>query len=200
MARKNREQEDEYSQPPVGIESMLQSYYAFLQNTEKPKLIKYGIAWGAIALVLIVVASIPLPEGLTWISGVAGAPAGVILFLGVLALIQLTSLKDTSMAQIRTEKSPRQRMPVALGIVFAAVVLLLLIAASIPFGVGGVTIVIAALSAFNIARRTPQELEWAKQGIPDPREFIIDEDDQETEYYDDEDDEDQAPRGRMRRR
>lgn len=200
MARTKRNQE-EYGDPPAGIESMLQNYYNFLQTNEKSKLIKYGIAWGLVAVVLIVVASIPLPDAFTWVSGIAGAPAGAILFLGILALIQLTNLKDLPLAKIREEKSPRQRMPIALGIIFAAFVLLLLIAPYIPFGVGGVTIVVAALSAFNIARRTPQELDWARQGIPDPREFIIEDDNTDEQYdLDEEDDEDQQPSRRMRRR
>jgi hypothetical protein len=185
----NTENEPEAS----GAESMINRFYSFVDELDQKKRVTYGISWCLVAVVLIVAASIPLPEGLKWVAGVAGAPAGVIIFLLILAFIRTTGLRNLPAAKIREEKTPRRRLTVALSIVGVVALLLILTSAYIPFGVGGVAIVVAALSAFNIARRTPQEIAWARQGIPDPRE-LGDFDNDDDEYLDDDDYEEEDTR------
>jgi hypothetical protein len=175
---------------PSGMESIINRFYNMIDSLSDQKRIGYSIGWALIAIVLVVAASLPLGDSFRWISAIAGAPAGIIIFGLILTLIHTTSLKDLSLFKIRETKTPRQRIPIALSVLGAIVVILILIASYIPIGVGGVTIIIACLSAFNIIRRTPQELSWASQGIPDPRELGIHDEDEE-DYYIDEQDEDE---------
>lgn len=168
---------------PTGVEALSVRFYRFIDELEPGKRVGYALAWGFITVLLIVAASWPLPEGYRFVSAIAGAPAGIITFLLILGFIRSTKLRDTQLVNIRSLQTPKQRIPLALGILLTTVIGLILVANYIPLGLGGVIIIVAVLSTFNILRRTPQELYWSGKGFPDPRELgLIDEDERDEMF------------------
>jgi len=156
---------------PWGFESLLTRFYDFIDSMTPSKRKVYGFGWLAIAAVLMAIASLPLGDGLRWVSAIVGSPSGVILFLLAVAVIHSTSLNEMSLFKIKQNIPPRKRVPlVAVGLIVVAATL---IASSsvIPIGVGGSIVVAIALGSYNIIRRSPEELRWAAQGLPDPREI-----------------------------
>lgn len=166
---------------PWGFQALTDRLYAFVDSLNSSKRKTYGFTWLAIAIVLAVVASLPLPGSLRWVSAIVGWPSGVILFALTLAVIHGTSLKDTSLFHYKDRVPPRRRVPVVIiGLILVAV-LLIATSSFIPTGVGGTIIIYAALSAYNIIRRTREELALAAQGLPDPREIPEDDEEEERE-------------------
>jgi uncharacterized membrane protein len=131
----------------------------------------YGIGWFAIAAVLITVASLPLGDGLRWVSAIVGSPAGVIIFLLFIGIIHSTRLNDMMFFRIKETTPPRKRVPlVVVGLIIIAGTLIAG-GGAVPIGVGGSIVVAISLGAYNIIRRSPEELAWAARGLPDPREI-----------------------------
>lgn len=170
------------TEPEVwGFEALVNRIKNFVQTSEAGTLRTYFIVGLIISVVLMVAASLPYGEGFTWVSPLTGVPAGIILFALTLGLIYGTSLGDSRIFQWKENTPPKKRVaPVIVGI---AIVFAILIAANswLPLGVGGAVMVVTALSAYNLIRRTPYEIKLALQGLPDPREYeeILNE---ETEY------------------
>ena len=153
------------------VESLTQRLYDFVDSLSDAKRKSYGIAWLVIAVVLMVVASIPLDASLRWVSVLVGWPAGVILFCLGLSLVHTSSLKDTELFRYKERVPPKKRVPaVILGLIVVAVILITT-SAFIPLGVGGTLMIFAALTAYNVIRRTKEEILLASQGLPDPREL-----------------------------
>lgn len=158
---------------PLDVDPILDRFYGFVDSLDSKKRKLYLFGWLGIAVALCVAASIPLPQGFRWVSATIGFPAGVILFLAGLALVYTTRLGDSPVFRLKESFPPTQRVVmVVIGtIVFAA--LLFMANPWMPFGVGGALVVAAVLAAFMTLRRSPEELELARQGIPDPREVKI---------------------------
>ncbi len=172
----------EYIPPKLGFEDLTSRLYDFVDNLDTNKRVVYGIIWFVIAAALMVAATLPLPDYLTFVSPVVGIPAGFILFVLGLSLIHSTNLQTWGLFQLKETLPPRKRVtPTMLGV--AAVLALLIVCSSwIPVGVGGAIAVATALTAYNIIRRTPYEMELAMKGIPDPRDYIEEEEEYTEDY------------------
>lgn len=167
---------------PLDVDPLMTRFYNFVDGVAPSKRRAYLLGWVALAVVLCVAASIPLDSSLRWVSATIGFPAGIILFAAALAVIHTTRVGDASVFRLKETVPPSRR--VVYVIIGAVILAALLFMASpwMPFGVGGAIVIIAALTAFNTLRRSPEELELARQGIPDPRELELDDDeDFETE-------------------
>jgi hypothetical protein len=149
-----------------------------------------AIKWGILAGILITASSVLfylnsqgiLPWVGTWIPALVGAPAGVIFYMIGLGLVTRTDIGQWSVFQMREEYSFKQRLR-RVGVWFAVYALVFIpLGRFIPYGLGGAVFITLVMSALTVARRTTQELAWAKQGIPDPRDLAeIDEKDDYAE-------------------
>lgn len=163
---------------PWGFEALTNKIYDFTDSLEEKKQISYGAAWLAIAIILMVIASIPIGENLRIVSVIVGWPAGVILFALSLAIVHATKLRDLPIFDYKITTPPKKRATtVTIGLIIVAA-LLIATSAYVPVGVGGTVMIFSALTAYNIIRRTKEELALAAAGLPDPRE-LSDEDEEE---------------------
>ena len=125
------------------------------------------------AVILATLASLPLPDMAGWrevLQVVVGFPAGILTFGVIIAIGQYTRFSDLSVMGWKENHSFRSRVRTIsiFGVIFAAA--LIVAQGTIPFGLGGTIVIALALLGYNLARRTPEEIELAKQGIPDPRD------------------------------
>lgn len=190
---------DQPQQFLFGLETLTQRLYDYVDTLSSSKRKTRGAVWLGIALVFIIVASLPLPDFLFWLSPIIGLPAGIILFAFILSLLRVTRAKDWKLVKIKEWAVPRKRVTyVIIGVILFAT-FLIFSSTWLPQGVGGALTIVVALSSYNIVRRTPYELELAAKGIPDPRDFQDtddttdwDEDEYDqfsSDYIDDDDDE-----------
>lgn len=154
-----------------GFETLVTRLYHFVETLESNKRVIYGIIWLAIAIILTVAASLPLAPSLHIVSVIVGFPSGVILFALILSVIHTTQLKDMTLFQYKEYTLPKNRIAAVIIGFLIVIVLLIISTPFIPTGVGGMVIILAALSAYNIIRRTKTEISYANQGLPDPREL-----------------------------
>ena len=138
-----------------------------------------AVKWGVVAAILIATSSVLFAFGWlgTWVPAIIGAPAGVILFVIGLGLVRRTRLGEWNIFEMRETYSFKQRMKRVLIWFVVYAVLFVPIGRYVPYGLGGAVLIILLLTALAVARRTPQELEWAKHGLPDPRDLAASDDD-----------------------
>lgn len=142
---------------------------------------KAVIKWSVIGVLLIVASSVlfHFAQLGTWIPAIVGAPAGLIFYLIGLGLVTRTTLSEWEIFHMRENYSFKQRMKrLGVGALVYALTFIPL-GKYIPYGLGGTLVIVLALVALTVARKTPQELIWAKQGVPDPRD-LEDEDDEDN--------------------
>lgn len=152
-----------------------------------------GIRWGIIAFLLIVASSVLFYLNIagTWVPALVGAPAGVILYIIGLGVVKRTTVGEWSIFRMRENYSFKQRVR-RIVFWFAAYALLFIPFGSfIPYGLGGSILISLVMAALATGRRTPEEIELAKKGIPDPRDLAEVED--KDDYVDEEDSEQPAP-------
>lgn len=174
---------DNNSPAGYGFEDITTRFYSFVDNMGTRKVV-YGIIWFVIAAALMVAASLPLPAELRWVTPIVGIPAGIILFALGLGIVHSTKLRYWPLFNVKEKYTQRRRVVPTLFGVGAVVAVLITSGSFIPTGVGGAIMVATALTAYNVIRRTPYEVELAKKGIPDPREQQY----EEEEYYDEPED------------
>lgn len=165
--------------PPPGMFSTLYDrYLLWLDELGSGKRLRWALGSLALAAVLIALASLSFLNLWEWIYVVIGAPAGLILFLNLVGLAYFTRLSETGLVAYKETYPPARRVrDTAIGVI--AFLVLLLVAGTyiiVPKGVGGALIILVALTAFNIVRRTPDEIRYSVAGLPDPREIREDDD------------------------
>jgi len=157
---------------PVG--GFEQTYSSFLSYVGK---MTHGSRVGAVvisltvAAILIVLASLPFLNLSYWIYVLIGFPAGIIVFANLVALFHFTRIKDSSLFTYKDRVPPRRRMQTVAITAVGVVVVLILFGGTIPRGLGGTIVITLALLAYNLIRRTPEEVRLAQLGLPDPREI-----------------------------
>jgi amino acid transporter len=167
FVKKPKDQEQE---TPAGFGQMYDSFLSFVERTPSKQRRTYMIGSLVVAAILIVLASLPLNIS-TWVFVLIGFPAGLIVFANCVALTHFTRLRDSKAFTYKDRVPPTKRIKtVGLGIV-VIVAILISLGGLIPYGLGGTIVITLALFAYNIIRRTPDELRLAKLGLPDPREF-----------------------------
>lgn len=132
-----------------------------------------AITWAIIAVVLITLASVLFHFKWvgTWLPALIGTPAGVILYMIGWGVVRRTSVGEWEVFQMRENYSFKNRLKkVAFWFALYALIFVPL-GQYVPYGLGGALLIILVLSAVAVARRTPQEMLWAKQGVPDPRDL-----------------------------
>lgn len=158
-----------------------------------------AIKWGIIAGLLVAASSVlfyldsaqVLPWIGTWIPALIGAPAGVILYLIGLGLVTRTNIGKWGVFQMREDYSFKQRLK-RIAVWFALYALIFIpLGRFIPYGLGGVILITLVMIALTAVRRTPQEMLWAKQGVPDPRDLA--DDDEKDDYVEEEESTSQEP-------
>lgn len=164
--------------PVTPFEDVFTNFYAKVESYSESQWRTRLIGGSVISVILIVLASLPFQLN-DWIYATIGTPAGIILFLLGLASIHRYGWADSGAFNIRQEKSFLQRLKI-IGVVGAlTLVVLLSVGKYIPYGVGGVLIVIGALTAVTVARKTEYENELTRKGLPDPRDLDVEEDEEE---------------------
>ena len=153
-------------------------YVLWLDALGRGKRLRWALGSLAIATALIVLASLTFLNLWEWVYVVIGVPAGVILFLNLVGAAYFTRLSETQLVAYKETYPPARRVrDSAIGVI--SFLVLLLVAGTyiaVPKGVGGALIILVALSAFNIVRRTPEEIRYSVAGLPDPRELREDDD------------------------
>jgi hypothetical protein len=88
-----------------------------------------------------------------------------------LGVVQRTELGEHEIFQMREKYSFNQRLK-RIAVWFAIFALVFIpLGRYIPYGLGGAFLIVLVMTSLTIARRTPQELLWAKEGVPDPRDL-----------------------------
>lgn len=169
-----------YVPAKYGMEDLVSRLYTMVDAWDGRKRVVQGIVWFLIACVLMVAATLPLPDFLNFVRPIVGIPAGVILFSLIISIIHVTSLRDKKLFLLRENYPQSRRVPVAL--VGLAILVFLTVASSswLPSGCAGAILIAGVLGVVNIIRRTPYESQLALQGLIDPREYV------EKEFVDDE--------------
>jgi hypothetical protein len=169
---------EEQSAPsaPQGFEALYTSFLKFLDNLGAGKRTAWAVVSLIIAAALITLASVtPLLLGTNdlslWVSVLIGFPAGVLVFGNFVGLVHFTGVREWGVSSYKDRRPQTRRIrDVALWTI-AVVAVLIAAGGHIPRGVGGVVVITLALFAYNIIRRTPEELKRAQLGLPDPRDI-----------------------------
>lgn len=183
MAKKPRRPKDKKESEFVALDELFLSLSKRLDKIPEGKGKSASIKWGIVAAILITASSVlfylggvgVLPWIGTWIPAIVGSPAGVILYLIGLGIVRRTDIGQWKLFQMREDFSFKQRMKkIVIGFALYALVFIPL-GRYIPYGLGGAILITLVMSALTVARRTPEETLLAKQGLPDPRD-LVDED------------------------
>ena len=172
---------------PLGFEVLTGKLKVAVSELSQSQKITYGIIGLVLVIVLAIASSLSFPANLRFIVPLVGVPGGIILFVLVLGFYYSSSIQEWNIFGWKERTPPRQRLvPVIVGAVIVSVIIVI---TAMPAGVGGVIMVVVALTSYNLIRRTPYELDLSKKGLPDPREFsdAVDEENQYAEEYVDED-------------
>lgn len=165
---------------PLNAEELFVRYSNYVNGLDSARWRNLVIIGLVVSAVLITAASIQLDFISRWVNTAVGTPGGIILFLISLGLVYRTSLKELGLFRLRETRSFLSRIKIiALWFVLFLLVFIPL-GAVVPYGVGGAVLIMLVLAALTTARRTPIELEYVKQGIPDPRD-LSDEDYEEED-------------------
>lgn len=160
--------------PPPGLFANLYNRYIVkLDEFGQGRRLRYALLSLLLAAVLIALSSLTFLPVPTFVLGIIGAPAGAILFLNLVGAAYFTKLSEASLMNYKETYPPARRIrDVAIGVVVVIVALLVAGAyVDVPQGIGGALIVLVALLAYQIVRRTPEEIRYAVAGLPDPREI-----------------------------
>jgi amino acid transporter len=171
--------------PPIGpFAATYDRFITAMRNAGHAKRVQYASVSLVVAAVLLVFSSLSFLGLPTFVYVITAVPAAVLLFLNISALAYFTRTADSRMMSYKDNVPPRRRIrDVLIGVVVFIVALLVIGAAvNIPQGLGGSLVILVALLAYNIMRRTPEELRLAAAGVPDPREIrdAINEEDEDN--------------------
>lgn len=173
MAKKPRRFKNKEEEEFVALDELFLTLSKKLDKVPAGQGKSAAIKWGIVALVLIVASSVLFHFKWlgTWVPAIIGSPAGLILYMIGLGLVTRTELGQNSVFQMREELSFKQRLKkVGVGLAVYALIFIPL-GRFIPYGLGGALLIFLVMTALTVLRRTPQELLWAKQGVPDPRDL-----------------------------
>jgi len=189
MANKKRRLKNKQEEDFSALDEMFLTIVKRIDKVPVGEGKRTAIKWGIIASLLIAISSVlfylnsinMLPVG-TWIPAIIGAPAGVLLYMIGFGIMKRTSVGEWGVFQMREELSYKNRLK-RIGIWFAGYALIFVpFGKYIPYGIGGAFLIVLVMTALATARRTSQEILWAKQGVPDPRDLEeLDEKDDYTE-------------------
>lgn len=154
-----------------GFESLIDRFYAFIEGLTDGQRRNYLIGWSFVSVALIVGASLPLGADLRWVSALVGSPAGVIVFLILAAIVNSTNLRNFKLFSFRQDNPPKRRVSIVAFVLVIVAVTLIASSSFLPVGIGGTLVIVAALTSYNVIRRTQEEILLAQQGLPDPREM-----------------------------
>lgn len=166
--------------PPGMFVTLYNRYIVWLDEQGKSGRTRWAVIALLVTAVLVTFASLSFLNLWEWIYVLVGAPAGVLLFLVLIGVAYFTPVAEWRLVAYKETYPPARRIRDAvIGIVGFLVLLLVLgTYVVIPRGVGGAAIVLIALLAYNVTRRTPQEIQYSVAGIPDPREIREEEEDE----------------------
>jgi hypothetical protein len=193
MAKKPRRLKNKEEEEFVALDELFFTLSNKLDKVPAGQGKSAAIKWGIIAGLLIAASSVlfylnsvgVLPWVGTWIPALIGAPAGVILYMIGLGLVQRTTIGQWSIFHMRENLSFKQRLK-RVAVWFAVYALVFIpLGRFIPYGLGGAILITLIMSALTAVRRTPQEMSWAKQGVPDPRDLA--DADEQDDYEGEED-------------
>lgn len=177
MAKKKRriKKEEEF----VALDELLLSLSKRLDKIPVGHGKSTAIKWAIIAVVLITASSVmfylgtngTLPWMGSWIPALIGSPAGIILYVIGLGVVQRTKIGQWDVFRMREIYSFKQRLK-RIAVWFGVYALVFIPSGRyIPYGVGGAILITLVMSALTTGRRTPEEMLLAKQGLPDPRDL-----------------------------
>jgi hypothetical protein len=177
MAKKKRQRKKE--EEFVALDELMLSLSKRLDKIPVGKGQATAIKWGIIAAVLIAASSVLFYLGVngtipwmgSWIPALIGAPAGIILYVIGLGIIQRTKAGEWEIFHMRENYSFKQRLK-RIAVWFGVYALIFIPSGKyIPYGLGGAILIVLVMTAITTGRRTPAEILLAKKGLPDPRDL-----------------------------
>lgn len=179
-------QEPQIINNPAGFDALYQAFLRFVEDMPSAKRKTWSVVSLIIATLLTVAASLPFPAIPSWVFVLIGFPAGLIVFANCVAFGHFTKIRDSRLFAYKENNPPSRRLKTTGIVAVVIITILIVIGGSLPYGLGGVVVITLALFGYNTIRRTPEEIELAKQGIPDPREYNEDDPEEEVEEVDEE--------------
>lgn len=170
---------------PIGvIDPFLERFYLWVDKTPAPKLktLTFTVL-GAMFAVSVLFAFLPLNTLFRYISAIIGLPFGIIAAFTIVGLLharnKAKAKEDSSYIPPRLRYSPAQRRRSA--IIWGVVVLIASIAGNqfVPYITGGIIVTALLLVGYNFIRRTPEEIARDNDGLPDPRDIVEGDEDNE---------------------
>lgn len=123
----------------------------------------------ASSLIVYFFPAIETTQVLNWIPVLIGFPAGLTAFSLLYVWLEIYGKKITSYKEKTLYRKRIQHILIALIILLPTLVLLNSV--GMPYGLGGIIIIVAFLSTVDILRRTDSEYEYYITGQIDPREI-----------------------------
>lgn len=179
---KNDEQEEVV---PIGvIDPFLERFYSWVDKTpvSKIKTLTFSVV-AAVVVVSVLFAFLPLNTLFRYISAIIGLPFGIIVAFTIVGLLHVRNKakakEDANYVPSRLRHSPTQRRRSAM--IWGVVVLIASIAGNqfVPYITGGVIVTALLLVGYNFIRRTPEEIARDNEGLPDPRDIVENDEDDE---------------------
>lgn len=155
---------------------MIGRYHTWLDSKTAGQQKKALILASIVTAVLVAASVIPLPEEFRVLSALVGTPAGVILWFILAGLFRETSLNESWFARMKSNYSPAKRKRGVFVGLALFVIIIVFAGKYIPYGIGGVIAVVAALFCFYFLAKTDEEKKLDEYGLPDPRDY--------AEFYD----------------
>lgn len=179
MANKKRRLKNKEEEEFVALDELFLTLSRRLDKVPVGKGKTSAIKWGVVAGILITVSSVlfylgsngTLPWAGSWLPAIIGSPAGVILYLIGLGAVKRTSIGQWDVFHMRENYSFKQRLKRIVLWFAGYAVVFIPFGRYIPYGLGGSLLITLVMVALTVGRRTPHELELAKQGVPDPRDL-----------------------------
>lgn len=108
-------------------------------------------------------------SGMQWIPVIIGFPAGIAVFTLLYIWLEIYNKRITLYKSVTLHRKRIQHVLIALALLLPT--LILASNTGMPYGVGGVVIIITFLSVLDLTRRTDIEYKYYITGQIDPREL-----------------------------
>lgn len=170
---KNRQPTAEDYAPLGAVDQMFENYYDKVDGWSEGN--RKSMTFALFGLIIAATVIAILLDPARWIQVAVGVPLGVGLFAFIQGFTYLRNNTqrdaDSSYLSMRERYSSRQRVRVAGIATGVFVVLSIGVQAFIPYVLGGVIALAYMLTIISFLRKTPEEIEFEVNGIPDPRDM-----------------------------
>ncbi|MBC9705829.1 MAG: hypothetical protein H9W81_12830 [Enterococcus sp.] len=180
---KNKQPTAEDYAPLNAVDGMFEKYYQKIDSWSSGN--RKTMSFILFALIIAGTTLAAMFDLERWIQVAVGVPLGIGLFGFALGWnyfrTEIKKGEDSSYLSLREKNSPRQRVRLALIATGVFIVISIAVQAFIPYLLGGVLALCYMLSAISFLRKTPEEIDMEVNGIPDPRDEVVEDEVVEVE-------------------